>query len=207
MFYVCILDFEATCFEGAKSNDKPHEIIEFPSVLLQIEEKKVTKIDEFQEYCKPVINPKLSKFCTDLTGIGQETVDKADAFPNVFYRHYQWLQKHLKADDKCVIVTCGAWDLNVMLPIELKKWSTRFDFFSSNSSNLALYRFVTNPPKFYRNYVNIKQKFEEFYNDKAGGMPTMLKKLKLSLDGRHHSGIDDCKNISKIFEKNDSRRF
>jgi len=29
----------------------------------------------------------------------------------------------------------------------------------------------------------------------------MLQYLNLPLDGRHHSGIDDCNNISKIFIK------
>jgi inhibitor of KinA sporulation pathway (predicted exonuclease) len=32
-------------------------------------------------------------------------------------------------------------------------------------------------------------------------METMLKHLKLILDGHHHSGIDDCRNISKILNK------
>ena len=35
-------------------------------------------------------------------------------------------------------------------------------------------------------------------NAKMGGMAMMLKVLKLTLDGRHHSGIDDTRNIAKI---------
>jgi inhibitor of KinA sporulation pathway (predicted exonuclease) len=30
------------------------------------------------------------------------------------------------------------------------------------------------------------------------GMDKMLDYLKLPLDGHHHSGIDDCRNIAKI---------
>jgi inhibitor of KinA sporulation pathway (predicted exonuclease) len=29
-------------------------------------------------------------------------------------------------------------------------------------------------------------------------MPDMLNRLNLKLDGRHHSGIDDARNIAKI---------
>ncbi len=32
-------------------------------------------------------------------------------------------------------------------------------------------------------------------------MKTMLHDLKLELDGKHHSGIDDSKNIAKILEE------
>ena len=32
-------------------------------------------------------------------------------------------------------------------------------------------------------------------------MKTMLRDLKLPLDGRHHSGIDDSKNIAKILQE------
>ena len=35
-------------------------------------------------------------------------------------------------------------------------------------------------------------------NAKPVGMAGMLKTLKIKLEGRHHSGIDDCKNIAKI---------
>jgi len=42
----------------------------------------------------------------------------------------------------------------------------------------------------------------EYYGlKKPKGMDGMLNFLNLSLDGKHHSGIDDCKNIAKIFIK------
>ena len=34
--YVCVIDFEATCVESVQ-NDFPHEIIEFPIVLINME--------------------------------------------------------------------------------------------------------------------------------------------------------------------------
>ena len=35
-------------------------------------------------------------------------------------------------------------------------------------------------------------------NAPPAGMARMLKVLRLTLHGRHHSGIDDCKNITQI---------
>ena len=34
--------------------------------------------------------------------------------------------------------------------------------------------------------------------DRVGGMVEMLKLLGLELEGKHHSGIDDARNISRI---------
>lgn len=48
-------------------------------------------------------------------------------------------------------------------------------------------------------YTNIKEIYSQvFMKVKQIGMPGMLNGLSLDLDGRHHSGIDDSKNIAKI---------
>jgi len=39
---------------------------------------------------------------------------------------------------------------------------------------------------------------------KAAGMAGMLRNLKIPLEGKHHSGIDDCKNICKLVQALDS---
>jgi inhibitor of KinA sporulation pathway (predicted exonuclease) len=39
------------------------------------------------------------------------------------------------------------------------------------------------------------------YKVKAGGMVNMLNYLNIPLEGRHHSGIDDTRNIAKILLK------
>jgi len=119
MVFICILDFEATCWAGS-INKEQMEIIECPSQLFQIDHReRMILIDEFHEYCRPVLNPKLTEFCTELTGITQETVDAADIFPNVLQRHNAWLRKHC-GNERIVIATCGAWDIKTMLPREVK---------------------------------------------------------------------------------------
>ncbi|CAB4068069.1 THEX1 [Lepeophtheirus salmonis] len=75
--YFVDTDYEATSKERnllikhviIKRNYK-HEIIEFPAVL--ISSRTVEVVDTFLEYIRPFINPNLSTFCKNLTGILQK---------------------------------------------------------------------------------------------------------------------------------------
>lgn len=181
--YFCVLDFEATC----DIDKELREIIEFPSLLYKISKKRgkydLEFISQFHEYVRPVIVPKLTEVCTELTGITQDTVDAADVFENVYQRHYEWLKSNTDRIDSVCFVTCGHWDLAVQLPKEIA------------DKCVATYYPV------YKQYINIKKEFEEWYKVKAGGMVPMLNKLKLPLEGRHHSGMDDTRNIARILLK------
>lgn len=183
--YICVLDFEATCFED--QNGKLHEIIEFPSVLLEYDEETGTTkvLSEFQEYCKPKIDPTLSDFCTKLTGITQTQVDSGANFPYVFKRHYLWLQSQIPDiyNTTVHILTYGAWDLNIAFPAECERWN------------------IKSIPSLYKHFINIKKEASEFYKVKSLGMDGLLNWLKMDLLGRHHSGIDDCRNIARIFQR------
>ena len=59
--YFVVLDFEATCDDGGTVPKSKQEIIEFPAVLL--DGKTLEPVDELQVYVKPVIVPKITKFC------------------------------------------------------------------------------------------------------------------------------------------------
>ena len=56
-------------------------------------------------------------------------------------------------------------------------------------------------PSYFKNWVNIKKVYADFYKRKMGDMVKMLNGLNLELSGRHHSGIDDCMNITKILQR------
>jgi inhibitor of KinA sporulation pathway (predicted exonuclease) len=179
-YYLCVLDFEATCWENSE-NKEQMEIIEFPSVLYKINEINGTCefISEFAKYVKPTMNPQLTKFCTELTGITQETVNSAETIDKVYLAHSKWIESHVPYQADFVFATCGHWDLRTQLPREIR------------NKNLKTKRI-------YKTYINVKDEFEYFYKRKAGGMLGILDFLSLKLDGRHHSGIDDTKNIAKI---------
>jgi len=183
--YYVVLDFEATCAQGKPP--KPQEIIEFPSVLLDGE--KLTVIDEFASFVRPVHHPKLTAFCSELTGITQQQVDDALFFPEVFALHMAWLRSHnLKvttADEGAsfAFITCGDWDLRRMLPNQCRVCEPRRDFI----------------PHAYRQWINIKVHYMAFKGTrKLPTMTGMLRGLGLDLVGRHHSGIDDTRNIARI---------
>lgn len=189
--YICVLDFEATCWEGS-INKEQMEIIEFPSVLLRVPIDPadgslaggpIEQVAEFAEYVRPTLVPQLTPFCTSLTGIEQTTVAAAREFAPVFRDHMTWLWEHTQGAP-CFFATCGHWDLKTQLPRELRR----------PHHGLRMSKI----PSAYAAYINVKDEFEKLYRCKGGGMTDMLAFLHLPLVGRHHSGIDDTRNIAAI---------
>lgn len=181
-YYVCVLDFEATCWPDSR-NDHIREIIEFPSILYKVDWKnKIHYISQFAQYVKPVINPILSKYCTELTGIEQHQVDNAKVLKDVYKEHCKWLVENVPIGSKFVFITVGKWDLETMLPIEAKRYDIKLN-------------------NYYRKWKDLKAEFEYFYRRTAGGMMNMLSKLKIKHTGRHHSGISDCENTAEIVKR------
>ncbi len=174
-----ILDFEATCDEA--NPPLPQEIIEFPSVLVDLELQAVTAT--FTAFVRPVHHPRLRQFCRDLTSIRQADVDAAATFPEVLQQHQAWLAEHDCDDpEDAALVTCGDWDLATMLPGQCA---------ASELSVAAL-------PRIYRQWINLKTVFAAVMGRKAGGMPSMLQALGVPLRGHHHRGIDDCHNLAAL---------
>lgn len=52
------------------------------------------QVDTFHSHVRPRINPKLSEFCSRLTGVTQEMVDNALPFVDVFDSFRMWMQSH-----------------------------------------------------------------------------------------------------------------
>ena len=104
--YLFILDFEATCDKDNKS--WPNEIIEFPIVVIKTKTFEV--IDEIRYYVKPTVNPILTSFCTELTGIEQETVDNAYTFEEIFPIIIDFINNFESTHGTSwTFVTCGDW--------------------------------------------------------------------------------------------------
>jgi inhibitor of KinA sporulation pathway (predicted exonuclease) len=72
--------------------------------------------DTFHQYVKPRFNPELTKFCTELTGITQEMVNKGKHIEEVLVDFGNWLNglKHLE-EGNYTFITCGEWDLSTCL--------------------------------------------------------------------------------------------
>ena len=183
--YYVILDFEATC-DNPTRLAKP-EIIEFPLVV--VDARSTSIINEFQRYVRPVINPVLTPFCKELTGIQQPQVDAAETFPAVYKEAIAWLEANQigfdakKGQKSFAIVTCGDWDLKTMLPVQL------------GHSDGALAK-----SQYFSRWINLKIVMQRLVGNarRIGGMEAMLDHYGLPLEGRHHSGIDDCRNIAAV---------
>ncbi|KAK2872607.1 hypothetical protein Q8A67_022504 [Cirrhinus molitorella] len=177
--YICVVDFEATCEEN-NPPDYLHEIIEFPMVLIDTHTLEI--VDSFQEYVKPVLNPQLSEFCVQLTGITQKMVDEANTFHQVLKRAVSWLQKkELGTKYKYTFLTDGSWDMGKFLQTQCKLSSIRY-------------------PQFARKWINIRKSYGNFYKvpRTQTKLICMLENLGMQYDGRPHCGLDDSRNIARI---------
>ncbi|XP_037752454.1 3'-5' exoribonuclease 1 isoform X1 [Chelonia mydas] len=177
--YICVIDFEATCEEDNQP-EFTHEIIEFPIVLLNTHTLEIE--DTFQQYVKPEINPQLSNFCINLTGITQDHVDKADAFPQVLQNVVEWMrQRELGSKYSYTILTDGSWDMSKFLNIQCRISRIKY-------------------PSFAKKWINIRKSYGNFYKVPRNQtkLTIMLEKLGMNYDGRPHSGLDDSKNIARI---------
>ncbi|XP_069139676.1 3'-5' exoribonuclease 1-like [Argopecten irradians] len=174
--YLLVIDFEATC--EADTPDYPHEIIEFPIILIDVHQNTV--VDEFHSFCKPVVNPQLSEFCTELTGITQEDVDAADTFTTVFQKAKDWMkEKHLGEGNKFAIVTDGPWDMS------------RFLCLQCQHSDLVF-------PRWAKKWINIRKTYGSFYKCRRKKLEDMLIYLGMKFEGKQHRGRDDSRNIARI---------
>ena len=187
--YFVVVDFEATC-EERNVPDYPHEIIEFPGVLL--DGNLGTVVDSCQYYCKPIINPQLSEFCKTLTGIQQETVEAAQTFPVVLEQFNSWIASHALGTDRTfALVTDGPFDVGRFLRLSCEQHGLKV-------------------PAWAEKWVNLRKAFANFYRwsshtpssqQKLPGLQTMLTRLDLEFEGDPHCGLDDAKNIARVVSR------
>lgn len=173
--YYVVIDFEATC-EPVNPLGYLHEIIEFPAVIIDAKTDEI--VSEFHEYCRPVVNPYLTDFCKELTGITQTQVDCASSFPTILKKFDDWIKDAIPSGTFCV-VTDGPWDMNRCL--------------KNQCLNLRI-----DIPHYFHRWVNVRKHFLHYYNIPNTNLEMMLKYLGLEFEGRQHSGIDDSRNIARI---------
>ena len=169
-----ILDLEATCWKDRNVN-KQNEIIEIGALKI---DKNGNYINEFSEFIKPKLNPELSDFCKELTTIKQAEIDSADTYEIVIKKFKEWINEN----ESYVLCSWGFYDKNQFL------------------KDCELHSINTN---WLNNHISLKHQYAEIKNlKKPVGMGIALKKEGLVLEGVHHRGIDDARNISKIFKSN-----
>lgn len=168
-----VVDLEATCWNPR--GPRPNEIIEIGAVCVD-ENQQI--VGEFEQFVQPKIHPQLSEFCTELTSITQEMVDSAPTFPEVLELFQNWIKNF---GEDYLLCSWGHYD--------------RVQF----KNDCELHNIST---KWLGSHISIKHQHGNIIHARRPmGMKAALRKEGLKLDGTHHRGIDDARNIAKIFLK------
>lgn len=168
-----IVDLEATCWDE-KGHGNKNEIIEIGAVCINEYKQEES---QFSEFVKPILNPRLSDFCIGLTTITQKDVDAADTFDEVIARFKAWIG----LEEEYMLCSWGLYDKNQFI------------------SDCHLHQLNTS---WLEHHISLKHQYTEIKGLKRHtGMSGALYMENLKLQGTHHRGIDDARNIAKIFLK------
>lgn len=180
---IVVVDLEATCWEGDEDRRADMETIEIGAVKLDGDlttanesqvHAKLMAADEFQVYIKPVVEPTLSDFCTELTGITQEQVDAGVTFTEAFGLFAEW------AGDRPTLASWGHFDIT-----QLDK--------DCRKHGIATPHWVS-PVE----HINLKARFEDYIGFQCKYISDGIAALELEFEGRSHSGLDDARNAARI---------
>lgn len=168
-----IVDLEATCTDSNEFPRSQMEIIEIGAVA--VNGTDFTIIDEFSEFVKPTRNPVLTEFCRRLTSSRQCDVDKAGVFSIVCQRFHDWVARHPDG----IFCSWGNYDRNQLIQ-DCMRHRVPYPFASDY-------------------HINIKSRFAKQQGiGKKVGMQKALKLTGIPLEGTHHRGIDDARNMVKL---------
>lgn len=172
---VVIIDLEATCWDTKNLEPIPAdcrlEIIEIGVVLLNIKNGDIEKSDSI------VVKPKkswVSPFCTELTGWTQEEVNKGVSYGdalNILKKNYG---------------------------IKNRVWGSWGDYDKSQFQRQCEWYDIKYP--FSLTHINIKT-LHALKNklSKGRGLKKAIKNYGWEFEGQLHRGVDDAKNIAKVF--------
>jgi len=171
-----IVDVEATCWrdDSLPKSMLPRrddsEIIEIGVCTLDL--KTLVISDARSILVKPVTS-EISEFCTELTGWTQKDIDRGG---------------HPLAD-ACSI-------LRKEYDTKNRSWAS-YGQYDANIFNRDCERKKVSYP-FGKFHINIKAIVETVLG-RTVGMDEALRAFNMVLEGRHHCGVDDAKNIARIY--------
>jgi inhibitor of KinA sporulation pathway (predicted exonuclease) len=170
---VLVIDVESTCWEEPEKpgKDEISEIIEIGIAVVDINKLEIIKNDAI------IIRPqrsRISNFCNKLTTITQEMVDQG-----MVYQAAMTILKQDYESSNRTFVSWGDYDRKM---------------FQKNCQDYNV------PYPFGPRHLNLKNCFTMLHGlEREPGMDSALDHIKLKLEGTHHRGVDDAKNIGNIF--------
>jgi inhibitor of KinA sporulation pathway (predicted exonuclease) len=165
-----IVDLEATCWEGYDAPPgQTNEIIEIGICVLDLQTLEIGACESL--LVKPEASV-ISDFCTQLTGITQA---KAEAEGMSFTEACNILESRYKSRNR-LWASWGGYDHRMFLA-QCKARGIRYPFSDK--------------------HVNLKRIFADTYGTRMG-LKAALEKQSLTMEGRHHSGVDDALNAARV---------
>ena len=171
---VLFVDVEATCWEKPeeKPADQESEITEIGLTVVNVQTLEIgPKVSMF---IRPDYS-EVSEFCTQLTTITQEMLDKYGVpFSEACFR----LQEEFRSRSQ-LWVSWGDYDREMFFKDSLRKG-------------------VEYP--FGRSHLNLKTMFGLLHGNSRGpGVSRALRRLNMKFEGTPHRGVDDSFNIARIY--------
>jgi inhibitor of KinA sporulation pathway (predicted exonuclease) len=170
---VLVIDVESTCWEPpeVQPQNEISEIIEIGIAVVNIKDLTIKQNDSI------IIRPqksKVSKFCTNLTTLTQKIVDEGMTFQAAM----AVLKRDYKSEDR-TFLSWGDYDRKM---------------FERNSRDYGV-KYPFGP-----RHMNLKNSFALLHGlDREPGLDQALDYLGMKLEGTHHRGVWDARNIAKIF--------
>jgi inhibitor of KinA sporulation pathway (predicted exonuclease) len=169
--FINVVDVEATCWERDDPKSGQNEIIQVGIAQLDLGDLAISRQDRI--YVKPT-KSSLSEFCTKLTGITQFEVDSKGTDFQVM----------------CEILESAYDSRN--LP-----WASYGDYDRNQFDRNCKARSVKYP--FGSRHTNVKTLLAASLGwEQELGMDLALDEMGMKLDGRHHDGLDDARNIARL---------
>ncbi len=169
---IIVVDLEATCWEGFDAPDgQTNEIIEIGVCLLDPHSDPIAITDKRSILVKP-IESVISPFCTELTTITPELVEKEGI---TFDEACHILETEFDSRNR-LWVAWGGWDKRFFLS-QCKRRKIRYPFSKKHS--------------------NIKRVFHENYGERLH-FALALEKARIEAHGTAHRGDDDAYNTARL---------
>tara|TARA_R100000935_G_C2831067_1_gene165131 strand:- start:1424 stop:1984 length:561 start_codon:yes stop_codon:yes gene_type:complete len=167
---ILCVDLEATCDPDWSLSEM--EIIEIGAVLCGLDGIELSR---FNTFVRPAQRPVLTSFCKELTGIAQTQVDAAPSIAVALLMLAEWAD-WCKPD---VWISWGQFDEDLV----------RLECLRSGAAYPIACEHYNAKKLFAKN-----QRFR-----KRVGLRTAVEKItKIGWIGRHHSGIDDARNLARM---------
>ncbi|MER2190313.1 MAG: 3'-5' exonuclease [Solibacillus sp.] len=165
---------EVVIFDLEGTCDDKSLVFNFDNETIEIGAVKMMDheiVGEFSAFIKPR-DTAITPFCTELTTITAADVEEAPDFLTVIQAFGQFV-------GNAKILSWGKYDRN-----QLAK-----DFERHN----------TELPKWLQRHLNLKAEFAQYKGVRLCVMKRALAHCNIPLEGTHHRGIDDARNIAKIY--------